>query len=212
MRKTFSENRFNCRKIVAALLATLTAFSAMAAISVSAAPADAEGTDTATDSANQTVQTGTSYFEQYESLAALPKAEGEIVLKAADRRAVENTAKSVMTDEGQEGVLLNSENGWVEWTFNVPASGTLNAEVEYAPLTDRDGEIVVGIAIDGEYPFTDAKNMSLNRVWERTEYEGEDGRPFKKDVQGNQVPHQQNQMTVWTEMFLSDPQGLYKEP
>ena len=73
MRKTFSENRFNCRKIVAGLLATLTAFSAMAAISVSAAPSEADKADTVVDSATQTTQADTSYFEQYETLAAKPK-------------------------------------------------------------------------------------------------------------------------------------------
>ena len=212
MRKTFSENRFNCRRIVAAVLATLTAFSAMAAISVSAEPAEANGADTATDSANQTVQTGTTYFDQYQSLAAMPKAEGVIELNAADRSGVQNSENAVMTVDGKEGVLLDAKNGWVEWTFDVPASGTVTAEVEYAHLTDRDGEIIVGLAIDGNYPFTEAKNMSLNRVWERVEYEGEDGRPFKKDVQGNEIRPEQEQKTVWTEMFLSDPQGLYKEP
>ena len=212
MKKTFSENRFNCRKALAALLATLTAFSAMAAISVSAEPAESDGADTSTNSANQTVQTGTAYFDQYESLAALPKAEGVIELNAAERSAVQNSANAVMTIDGKEGVLLNAENGWVEWTFSVAASGTVTAEVEYAPLTDRDGEIIVGISIDGNYPFTEAKNMSLNRVWERVEYEGEDGRPFKKDVQDNEVRPEQEQKTVWTEKFLSDPQGLYKEP
>lgn len=209
MRKTFSENRFNCRKIVATLLATLTAFSAMAAISVSAEPAEA---DTTVDSTTQTVQIDASYFEQYESLSAMPKAEGVIELNAAERSAVQNSANAVMTVDGKEGVLLNGENGWVEWTFSVATAGTVTAEVEYAPLLDRDGEIVVAVAIDGKYPFTEAKNMSLNRVWERIEYEGEDGRPFKKDVQDNEVRPEQKQMTVWTEMFLSDPQGLYKEP
>ena len=196
MRKTFSENRFNCRRIVAAVLATLTAFSAMAAISVSAEPAEANGADTATDSANQTVQTGTTYFDQYQSLAAMPKAEGVIELNAADRSGVQNSENAVMTVDGKEGVLLDAKNGWVEWTFDVPASGTVTAEVEYAHLTDRDGEIIVGLAIDGNYPFTEAKNMSLNRVWERVEYEGEDGRPFKKDVQGNEIRPEQEQKTV----------------
>ena len=212
MRKTFSENRFNCRKIVAGLLATLTAFSAMAAISVSAAPSEADKADTVVDSTTQTTQADTSYFEQYETLAAKPKLKETIELNAAAKSAVQNPEKSVMTVGGKEGVLLNAENGWVEWTFDVASAGTVTAEVEYAPLTDRDGEIIVGVAIDGKYPYTDAKNISLNRVWERVEYEGEDGRPFKKDVQDNEVRPEQEQKTVWTKMFLSDPQGLYKEP
>ncbi|MEE0897731.1 MAG: hypothetical protein U0L88_08905, partial [Acutalibacteraceae bacterium] len=144
MRKTFSENRFNCRKIVAGLLATLTAFSAMAAISVSAAPSEADKADTVVDSTTQTTQADTSYFEQYETLAAKPKLKETIELNAAAKSAVQNPEKSVMTVGGKEGVLLNAENGWVEWTFDVASAGTVTAEVEYAPLTDRDGEIIVG--------------------------------------------------------------------
>ncbi len=209
MRKTFSEYRFNCRKIVAALLATLTAFSAMAAISVSAEPAPESA---AADATTQTTQTGTSYFEQYNNIVSLPKAEGTIELNAADKSAVQNDANAVMTIDGKEGILLNAENGWVEWTFDVATAGTVNAQVEYAPITDRDGEIVVGITIDGKYPFTEAKNMGLNRIWERVEYKGENGRPFETDVQGNEVRPEQKQMSTWNEMFLSDPQGLYAEP
>ena len=212
MRKTFSEYRFSCRRTVATLLAALTAFSALGAVSVAAEPAGETPVDTQASEQSDVTKAKESYFEQYDKISAISKSDGVIELNAADKSAVQNSANSVMTVEGKEGVLLNAENGWVEWTFDVTDAGTVSAEVEYAPLTDRDGELIVGIAVDGKYPFSEAANINLNRIWERQAADVEGDRPFALDAQGNEMRPEQKQLTVWNSMFLSDPQGLYTEP
>ncbi len=54
----------------------------------------------------------------------------------------------------------------VTWDVSVPEAGYYNLKVNYYSIEGRSSEISRGVQIDEAYPFTEAKNFVLTRIWE----------------------------------------------
>jgi ABC-type glycerol-3-phosphate transport system substrate-binding protein len=95
--------------------------------------------------------------------------------------------------------------GWVEWTFDVPASGLYNLGITYYPLEGRGASIQRDLKIDGAYPFMEARRISFERTWM-------DAAPPKQDNQGNDIRPSQVEAPRWQFSFFEDAQAMYREP
>lgn len=101
----------------------------------------------------------------------------------------------------QEGSGL----GWVEWTFDVPASGLYNLGIEYYPLPGKRASIQRDFKIDGQYPFIEARRIVFDRNWA-------DAHPPGRDNQGNDIRPSQVEVPIWRFQAFEDAQAMYREP
>ena len=95
--------------------------------------------------------------------------------------------------------------GWVEWTFDVPATGLYNLGLEYYPLPGKRATIQRGLMIDGKYPFNEARRVVFYRNWKDAHAPG-------KDNQGNDLRPSQVEAPVWNFSFIEDAQSMYRAP
>lgn len=96
------------------------------------------------------------------------------------------------------------ETGQIHWDFTVSQAGYYSIYVEYLAVEGRSSEISRGIMINDRYPFQEAQNFVLSRIWE-DEYNVEDTRvEGKHDLK----PKQQEKLR-WSTSPVRDTQGYY---
>lgn len=155
---------------------------------------------------------GSKYSEQYVSLLNFSKPNTQILLNSMNCVGTENSDFEIRNVDGQDGLVLNKNNSWCEWSFEVKEEGTYLLEALYAPDINKSTDLIASIQIDGKFPFEESASLYLPRVWKH-EYEAEDEeRPFKTDARGNEIAPNQIQVSEWTKISFSDSQGAYNEP
>lgn len=111
--------------------------------------------------------------------------------------------------DGRTGPILTWQEtlaeGWVEWTFDVPATGLYNLGMEYYPLPGKRASIQRGLLIDGKYPFVEARRLVFDRTWR-------DAHAPKRDNQGNDIRPGQVEAPQWRFSIFEDAQAMYRAP
>lgn len=107
--------------------------------------------------------------------------------------------------EGRQSVLMTGEEGYAEWTLEVPESGLYNIEITCFPVEGKSSSIVRSLRIDGEQPFYEADNLIFSRVWK-------DAEPIQEDSGGNEVRPRQIEAPRWETAVCSDAMGYHSEP
>lgn len=167
----------------------------------------------AEDSANEKFtysESDKSYFVDYSSLNEINKRSDIIELLADNCNSMQNPPVGKTIFNQRNGILLNPQNSWCEWTVEVGESGVAGLEIDYAPTAENNGSIIIGITIDGKFPFSEAENYELNSVWKSTINNKK--RSFEKDSAGNEIRPTQKQSSEWISEILEDSQGLYDGP
>ncbi|MCL2632910.1 MAG: extracellular solute-binding protein [Oscillospiraceae bacterium] len=110
-------------------------------------------------------------------------------------------------DYAAERSCLYWENdlGMVEYIFEVEVAGIYNLEFYYRPLPKRNNTVDVGIMINGEYPFSAAKNIELDRLWKNAN-------TIEKDKRDNELLPLQVEHEKWIHYPVKDKEGLFNEP
>lgn len=106
---------------------------------------------------------------------------------------------------GKSGLMI-PEVGDITWKFNVPTSGLYNLKLDYYALPSRSSEISRGIMINGKYPFSEALNFKLSRVWE-------DEFDISKNhkAQTHDIKPKQLEKEVWRSETIRDRIGYYSK-
>lgn len=107
--------------------------------------------------------------------------------------------------QGEDNVLLSSEDGYVEWNVNVPESGLYSIYIEYLPVEAKGIDIERCVYINGEVPFLGADTITLSRVWT-------DASKVKQDNQGNDIRPSQVEEPRWESTYFKDYMGYYTKP
>ncbi|MDR0222770.1 MAG: extracellular solute-binding protein [Oscillospiraceae bacterium] len=102
-------------------------------------------------------------------------------------------------------LLWENDLGRVNYVFDVKTSGIYNMEFYYHPISGGSISIDVGLLIDGEYPFSAAKNIELDRLWKN------DG-SISKDKNDNEILPLQVEFDTWMVYPVKDKEGLFNEP
>jgi len=110
---------------------------------------------------------------------------------------------SIRSIHGVSGLYL-PEMGDVSWDVLIPISGFYNIKIEYYAIKGRSSEISRGLLIDGEYPFTEAKNFVLSRIWEDAYQVDERREEGKHDSRPRQIEKER-----WSVSSIRDRQGYY---
>lgn len=94
------------------------------------------------------------------------------------------------------------------YEFEVQESGFYNLEAIYYPIsgTETSNTVVdVGLKLDGDYPFSAAKDLVLDRYWK-------DESEIKRDSKDNDLRPGQVTYDCWVKYPVKDREGLYNEP
>ncbi len=121
--------------------------------------------------------------------------------------------------EGKENVLITQEEGYVEFTVEVPSTGLYGLGTTYYPIKGRGVDIERSITINGETPYTEAKTASLDRIFaddvdpEKVSQPDENGIKtgyFVEDVNGNQIRPSSLEVQQWVEnAYFKDSTGSF---
>ncbi|MDR0197480.1 MAG: extracellular solute-binding protein, partial [Oscillospiraceae bacterium] len=205
-------------KKAVALLLTGTVFVTNACFSVFAREGEeSEGQASAVGGVNEGIMGGSTrsdlYQYYYEKHKNEPRPEEEIYIQAVDYDALlpdldfgELPRVGVRNHEGVSDCLLwENDLGRVEYVFDVKTAGMYNMEFYYYPISGGSISVDVGILIDGEYPFSAAKNIELDRLWKN------DG-TIGKDKKDNEILPLQVEYSSWIVYPVKDKEGLFNEP
>ena len=178
---------------------TVSAAREMAAVS--------ESGENAAQADDLTQPTGTylSFYDQ----ATNKERPRESIRLTADRAVSQVPGSPLWEAQGKAGVVLDEQNGWAEWSFQVPQTGLYSLQVDYYPLDGTGMDISLGFLIDGGYPYEEAQTVSLSRLWKDDLVPGEG---FETGVWGDDLRPDQIENRRWNEVWLEDPLGMYEEP
>ena len=150
-----------------------------------------------------------NYLRKYAD-AAHP--DSEIVIEAAKYTSTEADASGVKPELSQtsyQGVdnclLWSNQSGVVNYSFTVKESGLYNLELLYYTIAGDNTTVELSMKIDGDFPFTAAKDFTLDRYWA-------DASGVKKDSRDNDIRSGQVEYDTWVTYPIKDKEGLFNDP
>ncbi len=113
--------------------------------------------------------------------------------------------KTNLGDRTGDVIALVSQDGWVEYNFDVPQDGYYQIGMSYYALEGKRAAVVRSLQIDGEFPFFQAKKLTFQRMWK------EKGEPWF-DNQGNEFNPSREEVFGWQYKELRDSEAKVSEP
>lgn len=162
--------------------------------------------DSSVASAGQEVKAAVTEnkYLYYNETYAKTKTTSEIIV--IDPLKFSSSEGVTQTDASGRKSISTSETGFVTYTFNAPQTARYVLTVEYLPLAGKNTKIERELKIDGEYPFTEARNIEFVRTFEEVKD------AVKKDENGNEYFNGVTEVFQWTRYSVSDNYGYYNEP
>lgn len=153
-----------------------------------------------------------SVFEYYNvynyELEATDAEEFHLTIDSRDYSAISEEQSELVTgleEPYSEAIALLDQDGWVEYTVDVPEDGYYQLGVDYYALPGKRSDIVRAVKIDGEYPFYQAKKISFQRMWR------EKDDPWY-DNQGNEFNPAREEVFGWQYKELRDSEAKVNDP
>ena len=112
---------------------------------------------------------------------------------------------------GGEEALYSPANGTIAWQVVIPKTGRYAVEIEYYPIGETTASIERVFYIDGKVPFSQARYLTLSKIWEYDYPRDENGDiAFKQDINGNELRPSASAKPEWTKYKFSDADGFYQ--
>ncbi len=152
--------------------------------------------------------------------------DGETFQKGATDEAITNAVETIKDSNGFQNLKnFLEEETWLDTTnletikwkddkltltykFTVDETGLYNLEAIYYPISGKETSntvLDIGLKLDGEYPFTAAKDLTLDRYWK-------DESEIKRDGKDNDLRPGQVTYDCWVKYPIKDKEGLYNDP
>lgn len=101
---------------------------------------------------------------------------------------------SAATDSVKQAVAKEVTDTSVTFNIDIPKSGLYTIGMDYKALDEGTSNLVLGIKIDGSYPFDEAKKLEFPRMWEfdggfRTDGLGNEFSPEIKAVEDTKLKY-----------------------
>ncbi len=158
-----------------------------------------------------------SYGEYLQNYARASASDDVIVLDLSKYTDSENVR--VEKFEGRDNVLVTQDEGYVEFTIEVPSTGLYGLGCNYYPIEGKGIAIERSITINGETPYTEARTASLDRLFvdavdaDKVSDPDENGIRdgyFVEDVNGNQIRPSSVEERHWIDdSYFKDSTGSY---
>ena len=142
-----------------------------------------------------------SYLAEHDSA---PRPETEIVIPALSYSKDDGADVRTGAYAGKDNALLwDSQDGAVEWTFEVQQEGVYNLGFLYCPIAYKGNDIELTLLLDGAVPYSNAQLIALPRLWEN------ETNDFKQDRKGNEIRPDQVELFQWNEYGVIDNDAQY---
>ncbi len=116
-------------------------------------------------------------------------------------------AKKEENYQGTSGItVFTGDEGCINWNFDVATAGYYCLKVDYFPVISKNSEIEIGIKIDGEYPFDEAKSVTFKKLYQNKDEEKQ------YDNRGNEILSEKVQISSLMSDFARDFAGGLSEP
>ncbi len=158
-----------------------------------------------------------SYGEYLQTYARASASEDVLKIDVTKYSAGEGV--EVKSYEGRDNVLVTGEEGYVEFTVEVPATGLYGLGCNYYPMEGKGVAIERAITINGKSPYTEANTAALDRIyiddvdWSKLEAPDADGIRydyFVEDINGNQIRLSSKEDRKWIDnSYFHDSTGSY---
>jgi ABC-type glycerol-3-phosphate transport system substrate-binding protein len=127
----------------------------------------------------------------------LTESDQTIIVPAVDYKAKSKQAV-IEVGEGGEGINWTNEEGWIEWEVRIPEDGLYQIGLTYDSVEKGITDLIRGVQVDGQYPFTEAENLVLKREFVHETY------PPKLDSFGNEMRSLSIEVRGWKSALFSD--------
>ena len=109
--------------------------------------------------------------------------------------------------QGQTGfTVITGSEGEISWEFEAPLDGAYCLKLDYFPLESKNAEIEIGIKIDGKYPFSEAENVILKKLYKNENSEKQ------YDNRGNEILAEKVQAKLLINDYVRNYFGDFAEP
>ncbi len=207
MKTTFSKMTVAWTVVIAMLISTLVfpITRSGAAGDQAEAAGDAEASNGASPLSSVPGNSYEQYLQRYSNEA---RPDQEIVIQGADYiSASEMEPERIGELGGETGSFVKTgESGSIGWTVDVPQAGLYHMAIRYFPIEGKSSAIERELLIDGELPFTSARNLTFHRVWKN------ESDQVAQDNRDNDLRPRQVEAPMWQEALLRDTEGYYEEP
>ncbi len=168
------------------------------AVNVTAENTTSDVDNVSNDSITSEINDYSSYLSNKADFAS---AEAKIEIDALDF----TSSVDAELEKTSECLKWTNESGEVSWSIDIETDGMYNIGLEYTTLPGRGEKIELGLKIDGVYPFKEAENIELNRLFT------DDGE-VRVDGYGNEFAPSQKEIYISQSALFEDNEGSYLEP
>ncbi|MCQ6559093.1 extracellular solute-binding protein [Paenibacillus mendelii] len=146
-------------------------------------------------------------LKQWKEQGAKDVTVSELKLRAADfKNASPGVTVQAEPLQGVSDTVALDEGQWVEYEVDVPQSGLYQLRLQYYSIEDSNIPIQIGVAVDGESPYVEAKGIELDRLWKDDQF------PPRVDGKDNQIRPGQVAIKDWIDRTLVDSSYAASEP
>lgn len=121
-------------------------------------------------------------------------------------QATDGLQRSADYETAPDAVLLPQGTGTLTYELEVPQTALYALSLRYASLEGNGLDIRVGLRIDGEYPFSEAAELSFPRMWHN------ESETWKQDKDGNDLTPEQTEYRDMVDQPARDSLGVEVEP
>lgn len=121
-------------------------------------------------------------------------------------QATDGLQRSADYGTAPDAVLLPQGTGTLTYELEVPQTALYTLSLRYASLEGNGLDIRVGLRIDGEYPFSEAAELSFPRMWHN------ESETWKQDKDGNDLTPEQTEYRDMVDQPARDGLGVEVEP
>ncbi len=140
------------------------------------------------------------YYLQQHTDAIHPDVPVSVDVAAFDAPVSESVLQYHDREGSAEGIEITAWCHEVSFEIDVLQSGLYALEMTYMALPTTDRKIMFGLMIDGQYPFTEALNCVVDRVYRNTE--------ITQDGEGNDIRPYAQQQAQWRSQYVKDLTGI----
>ncbi len=151
------------------------------------------------------------YCKRYQNVA---RATESILINGVDYDTdpANTTAEVEETEYEGTTALYIPQTGTVSWKVTVPSTAKYSIKITYYPVEAKSVSIQRIFRINGKVPFAEARYLTISKVWANSyEDADENGRPFKTDIDNNELRPTMFQSPEWRTYEFRDVDGFYPE-
>ena len=195
--------------LLAAMMLGMVPFSSFAASTAVGSSSNAAFRKTAAEV--QALLNTISYAEYIEQYADQVSADATVTIKGTSYAKNGTTAKvSKETYDGKDALYMPDSDA-TTWEFSVSKAGLYALEIDYYPVEGKATSIERSMSIDGKTPFSEARALTMSKVWIDEYGSGEFG-TFQQDVNGNDIRPTKAEAPEWCTYTACDSTGFNVEP